>query len=179
MARNVVLVNENDEKLGLADIWDAHKNPGQLHRAISVLLWRDSGDGGEVLLQLRSKLKPLWPIFWSNTCCTHPYDKESYIDCAQRRLKEEVGIKIAKRKLKKIYTFRYQADYDDKLSEHEVDTVVMGKYEGNFVLNKDEAAEASWVKWKWLKKEIEQNFYKYTPWFVMMVRDERLGEILE
>lgn len=192
MVRNIVLVNEQDEKLGLAEIWDAHKNPGKLHRAISVLLWRrresrhrDACRGFslryemEVLLQMRSNKKPLWPMFWSNTCCTHPYDEENYKDCAVRRLKEEMGIKIDKGKLKELYRFKYHADYDEGLSEYEVDMVVVGEYEGEYELNLDEVSDAKWVSWKWLEKDVQKNVEEYVPWFVLMVGNSEIERVMK
>ena len=44
------------------------------------------------MLQQRSAEKPLWPGYWSNTCCSHPRRGESYGVATQRRLHEELGI---------------------------------------------------------------------------------------
>jgi isopentenyl-diphosphate delta-isomerase len=66
----VVLVDKNDKVVGYKDKLEAHKNPVPLHRAVSVLIFNSGKD--KVLIQKRSKNKPTWPLYWSNTVCTHP-----------------------------------------------------------------------------------------------------------
>lgn len=170
--REVVLVNTNDKPLGLLDIWEAHKTPGVLHRAISVVLFNDQG---EMLLQQRSQHKPLWPMFWSNTFCTHPYDGENYIECAVRRGKEELGLKLNAKTLKPLYRFKYQAMYSPELSEHELDTVVIGKYNGEVQVIPEEVSEIKWVSIDWLKDDVIRNPNKYTPWFKLILKDSRFS----
>lgn len=178
MAKTVVLVDEKDKRFGVEEIFSAHKNPGKLHRAVSVVLWRDRNGKKEVLLQKRSEIKPLWPGYWANTCCTHPEDDESYLDCSVRRLKEEMGIRIVKSQLRELYRYKYQADYNSELSEHELDTVVVGNWDGEYEINRDEVAVANWVKWEWLIKDVEKNMHLYTPWVRMIVTDKRVGDVL-
>jgi isopentenyl-diphosphate delta-isomerase len=169
--RQVVLVDSEDRKLGLAGIWEAHRGRGMLHRAISVLLY----DGrGKVLLQRRSKQKPLWPLYWSNTVCTHPGDGEGYLECAVRRLKEEMGVEVVKEGLYELYRFEYQATYNSELAEHELDTVVMGEYRGEVKPNPDEVASYKWVKWGELVEDIGENPKSYTPWFQLMLREPQI-----
>ena len=65
MEEKVVLVNENNEVLGLMPKIEAHEK-GLLHRAISILLYNSSG---EMLIQQRAKTKYHWPLIWSNAVC--------------------------------------------------------------------------------------------------------------
>lgn len=179
VGRNVVLVDENDNKLGLEDIWVAHKNPGKLHRAISVVLWRKNEDKLEFLLQQRSEKKPLWPLFWSNTVCTHPLDGEGYIDCGIRRLREEMGIEYLGNNLKIVDRLQYQADYNNQLSENELDTIIFGEFVGEVKLNPDEAAESRWTYIDEIRKDIKANPSIYTPWFKILVSKRELISSLE
>lgn len=176
MGEQVVLIDKNDNKLGLMDKFGAHRNPGKLHRAISVLLWKNSVNGKKVLIQKRSAKKPLWPLFWSDTCSTHPRDGESYESCAIRRLKEEMGIKINEKVLQLVNKMYYQADYNEELSEHELDGLLVGKYEGDYEPNEDEVSDARWVSWEWLIVDLIKNKDNYVPWFQMMIQDEKIKE---
>lgn len=172
--RNVILVDELDRELGLIGILEAHKGFGRMHRAISILIHDGNGN---LLLQQRSRKKLLWPGYWTNTVCTHPNQGEGYLECATRRLREEMGIKISSQesvarsqeKLKIIYRFRYQAQYDREWSENELDTVMVGKYSGEVVPNPEEAMDYEWVDWEEVKKDVVANSGVYTPWFRLIV----------
>lgn len=173
--RKVVVVDEADNRLGVMGIWEAHQGEGVKHRAVSVLLYDEKG---RVLLQKRSGKKPLWPRCWSNTVCTHPYEGESSIDCAVRRLREEMGIEMDKDKLKEVYKLDYQAKYSNELSENEVTTVMVGEYGGEVRPNPDEAEESRWVGWMDLIKEIEKKPEAFTPWFRLIAYDERVRKMV-
>lgn len=173
----VVLVDEEDNKIGLMDKFEAHRGEGKLHRAISVLLWRDGKNGKEVLLQKRATTKLLWPLYWTNTICTHPRDVESHIDCAVRRLSEEMGISVDKNSLKLIYKQLYQAKYDENFSEYELDGVIVGEWNGVPKPNPDEAADWKWLSWRKLKIDLIKRPKFYTPWFDLIVKDKRLKEV--
>ncbi len=177
---DVVLVDKHGEKVGLLEKYAAHRNPGFLHKAISVLLYRKTEGGTEVLLQRRSEKKPLWPLYWANTVCTHPLEGESNLDCAVRRTKEEVGIALDKTKLQELYRFYYQADYDDKMSEHELDVVVVGEWDGGWDLNQEEVDELKWVNLGRLLELLKnpKADESYAPWFLMIIKDSRIRDLL-
>lgn len=165
----VILVDKNDNKIGLMEKMAAHKGGGALHRAVSVLLYRRKQGTIEVLLQQRGPAKPLWPFFWSNTVCTHPRDGESAIDCAVRRLKEEMGITLESENLTFIFKLLYQAKYNDVLSEHELDHVFIGEWDGEVALNREEAKASKWQPWDDLMAEMQENPSQYTPWFKKLI----------
>jgi isopentenyl-diphosphate Delta-isomerase len=96
------------------------------------------------------------------------------LDCAVRRLQEEVGIVMEMVQLHELYSFYYQAKYNQDWSEHEVDTVVVGEYFGNWVLNPEEAVDAKWIEWEELSKDMEVNPDFYAPWPKMIFEDKRL-----
>ncbi|MFC1647281.1 isopentenyl-diphosphate Delta-isomerase [Patescibacteria group bacterium] len=169
----VVLVDEFDNQLGLEVKLTAHLGKGKLHRAVSVLVWRPLGEGIELLIQKRSVNKSLWPGVWANTICTHPRDDESYKDCAVRRLDEEMGIKITGNQLEKVFQFKYQASFNDELSEHELDTVFLCNWDGRPNINQTEIADFLWIDMDALAKEMKEEPESYTPWFHMIMKDER------
>ena len=73
---NVVLVDINDNKLGLMEKLEAHRK-GLLHRAFSVFILDEKK---RLLLQKRALNKYHSPGLWTNTCCSHPRDNEDVID---------------------------------------------------------------------------------------------------
>lgn len=173
----VILVDEKDNKIGLMKKAAAHRTPGHLHRAISVLLYRKKDGKTEALLQQRGHRKPLWPLFWANTVCTHPRDKESLTSCAVRRLKEEMGIGIDEKKLRVVFPLIYASKYNEEFSEREVDHILVGEWDGEPKLNKREAEDYQWIELIKLKKDIDTS-QKYAPWFTLIVQDKRLHKTI-
>src|SRR5262252_1833083 len=81
----LILVDEADGEIGYMDRARCHAGRGMLHRAFSLLIFNADG---ELLLQQRAASKQLWPLFWSNSCCSHPRRHESIESAARRRLGE-------------------------------------------------------------------------------------------
>lgn len=171
----VVLVDRNDRVVGQKEKLEAHQHPVPLHRAISVVIRQKD----QFLIQRRSVDKQVWPLYWSNACCTHPKPGEAYECAATRRLKEELGITC---ELKKVFNFIYQAKYDDVWGENELDWVFIGEYEGGVYPNQEEVAAWRWIGTGELAREIKAGREKYTPWFRLILdrlfrlkRDEHPG----
>ena len=158
MEERVVLVNPQDEVLGLMEKMQAHEN-ALLHRAFSVFLFNNKG---EMLLQQRAAGKYHSPLQWTNACCSHPRENESYLDAAKRRLEEELGISA---ELTERFHFLYKADVGQGLWEHELDHVFTGQYKGDFTLNHEEVADIKYISIEDLKREIEEFPERYTEWF--------------
>jgi isopentenyl-diphosphate delta-isomerase len=169
---DVVLVDEKDKIISNKERYEAHKNPVPLHRAISVVIYDKKGK--KMLLQKRAADKLTWPLFWSNTCCTHPLPNETYLTCAKRRLKEEMGIVTP---LKELFYFIYDAMYDRQWGEHELDHVFIGKYSGKVVVDPKEAADYKWMDIEKLKKDTKENPDSYTPWFkIILTKLAKIGD---
>jgi len=165
---HLILVDEKDRPIGSESKEKCHQGEGLLHRAFSVFIFNSNN---ELLLQQRSKLKPLWPLSWSNTCCSHPRLNESIESAATRRLAEEVGMDTT---LQFLYKFTYAAKYLDFGSEREICHVFLGHCDSTPVINPDEIAEHRWISMEDLIIEVEQYPENFTPWFRM-----ELKEILE
>ncbi|MBO6657571.1 MAG: isopentenyl-diphosphate Delta-isomerase [Pseudomonadales bacterium] len=159
---DLILVNENDESIGTMPKRACHEADGRLHRAFSVFLFNEQGD---VLLQKRSEQKMLWPMYWSNACCSHPRDGETSEEAAHRRLQQELGIKA---ELTFLYKFQYHARYEDVGSEHELCWVWIGRAEAEDVdPNIHEIAEWRFFSKEELNQELDFNPEAYTPWMKM------------
>ena len=164
MEEQVVVVSENDEILGLMEKMNAHEN-GILHRAFSVFLFNDKG---EMLLQKRASGKYHSPNQWTNAVCSHPKIDETYLEGAQRRLNEELGITAD---LTEKFSFIYKADVGQNLWEHELDHVFTGNYEGNFALNEEEVSEIRYISMQQLDEEMNENPEKFTEWFKIILKE--------
>lgn len=154
----VVLVNEKDEKIGLMGKQEAHEK-ALLHRAFSVFIFNKKG---ELMLQRRALDKYHSPGLWANTCCSHQRDGESSIHAGKRRLMEEMGFETD---LKEATTFIYKADFDNGLTEHELDHILIGHYDGVPNLNPEEVADWKWMELESVKNDIQKNPEIYTAWF--------------
>lgn len=166
MEERVVLVSPNDEVLGLMGKMQAHEN-GLLHRAFSVFLFNDKG---EILLQRRAAEKYHSPTQWTNACCSHPRENESYHDAAIRRTQEELGINC---ELTERFHFIYKADVGQNLWEHELDYVFTGEYNGDFALNMQEVSKIKYVTISELNTDIQEHPEHYTEWFKIIWAEYR------
>jgi isopentenyl-diphosphate delta-isomerase len=154
----VVLVDERDVPIGAAPKLDVHRD-GLLHRAVSVMLFDDSG---RALLQQRALTKYHSPGLWSNTCCGHPTPGESPVDAARRRLREEMGIDGCA--LARVGAFMYRADVSGGLVEHELDHVFVGRWSGQPMPNVDEVGDWRWQSPASLRRELAEHSAEYTVW---------------
>ncbi|TXC85343.1 isopentenyl-diphosphate Delta-isomerase [Luteibaculum oceani] len=156
----VVLVNLQDEEIGVMEKMEAHEK-GMLHRAFSVFLFNDKG---EMLLQQRAEHKYHSGGLWTNTCCSHPKPGETPIQGANRRLMEEMGIQAD---LEHQFSFAYKSDYENGLSEHEFDHVFFGSFNEAPILNPEEAMDWKYIGVEDLEKEVAENPKDYTSWFLI------------
>ena len=158
MEENVILVDEKDNQIGIMPKMEAHEK-GLLHRAFSVFIFNENG---ELLLQQRAKDKYHSPLLWTNTCCSHQRIGESNVEAGRRRLYEEMGFTTD---LKEIFSFIYKAPFDNGLTEHELDYVLIGRYDDVPNINKEEVASYKWMTLQDVKKDIENSPEIYTEWF--------------
>ena len=151
---------------------EAHEK-GILHRAFSVFIFNKKG---ELLLQQRALDKYHSPGLWTNTCCSHQRDGESNIEAGKRRLQEEMGFNCD---LKELFWFVYKASFDNGLTEHELDHVMIGHYEDDPIVNLDEAAAFKWMTLDDVKKDMELQPELYTEWFKIIFNeyDQRLVKL--
>ena len=154
----VILVNEKDEKIGLMPKQEAHEK-AVLHRAFSVFIFNDRD---ELMLQQRALSKYHSPGLWTNTCCSHQRDGETSIEAGKRRLFEEMGFST---ELIQKTSFIYKAPFDNGLTEHEFDHVLVGKYNDDPVINPEEVANWKWMPLEDVREDIAQHPERYTAWF--------------
>jgi isopentenyl-diphosphate delta-isomerase len=203
-----ILVNEKDEEMGHASKEFCHlmknivdKETVTLHRAFSVFLFNEKG---ELLLQQRAAEKITFPLYWTNTCCSHPLYNPEYDEretrnqlgirrAAQRKLEHELGIAREQTHLEQ-YQFMtrilYMAPFDETWGEHEVDYCLMYQYHtpGAITLNinKNEVEEVKFVNKQKLIEMMNDSSLLFTPWFKLIAHkflfewwDALLGDKLQ
>ena len=161
MEEQVILVDEQDNPIGLMPKLEAHQK-AVLHRAFSVFIFNDKG---ELMLQQRAKHKYHSPGLWTNTCCSHQREGESNVQAGKRRLQEEMGFTT---ELREVTSFIYKAPFDNGLTEHEFDHVLLGYYEDDPEINPDEVASWKWMPLEEVKNDIDNHPDIYTVWFVII-----------
>jgi isopentenyl-diphosphate delta-isomerase len=154
----VILVNDLDEPIGLMPKLEAHQK-AVLHRAFSVFVLNDQN---EIMLQQRAHHKYHSPLLWTNTCCSHQRNGETNIEAGSRRLFEEMGFQTD---LKELFHFIYKAPFDNGLTEHELDHVMIGYYNGSPNINHEEVEDWKWMKIEDVKTDMVVNAAIYTVWF--------------
>jgi isopentenyl-diphosphate delta-isomerase len=162
MNEQVILVDKNDKEIGTEEKTKAHVD-GKLHRAFSIFIFNNSG---KMLLQKRASDKYHSGGLWTNACCSHPRPKENLAEATHRRLKEEMGFDCP---LKTRFRFIYKAALNNGITEHELDYVFTGLYEGEIKINPDEADDYKWIDIKSLKEDLACHPNDYTAWFKIAV----------
>ena len=156
----LILVDDADREVGHLDKAQCHAGAGILHRAFSLLIFNRNG---ELLLQQRAPSKRLWPLYWSNSCCSHPRRAESMEEAIHRRMREELGCSCP---LHYLFKFRYQAQFDATGAEHELCSVYVGRLSGPPKINRSEICAWRWVSPQALDEEMRgPDAGKFTPWF--------------
>jgi isopentenyl-diphosphate Delta-isomerase len=156
----LILVDEADREVGHMSKTQCHQGRGTLHRAFSLLIFNAAG---ELLLQQRAASKRLWPLYWSNSCCSHPRSAESMEAATQRRLQEELGVRCA---LQFLYKFQYQAQFDPAGAEHELCSVFIGCCTDDVRPDRGEILAWRWIAPEALQAELTgSGADRFTPWF--------------
>lgn len=169
LMEEVILVDSDDNVLGTMEKMEAHRK-GVLHRAFSILIFNSAG---ELLLQKRSKEKYHSGGLWTNACCSHPTPNESMDESVRKRLQYEMGIELHPTFAD---TFRYKAPLDNELTEHELDHVYVGHFDGTPDVNPEEVEDWKFVDIEDLRKAVKNHPEEYTAWFKLMMDHPVLKE---
>ncbi len=164
MEEQVILVDKDNNQIGLMNKMEAHEK-ALLHRAFSVFVFNDKN---ELMLQQRAAEKYHSPLLWANTCCSHQRDGEGNVAAGMRRLEEEMGFSCT---LEEKFSFIYKAPFDNGLTEHELDHVMVGHYNEAPKVNPDEVASYKWMSLSAVKQDIIDKPEIYTEWFKIIFEE--------
>ena len=156
---SLILVDEADREVGHMSKAQCHQGRGTLHRAFSLLIFNAAG---ELLLQQRAASKRLWPLYWSNSVCSHPRRSESMEAATRRRLQEELGVRCP---LQFLYKFQYQAQFDASGAEHELCSVFIGRCSDAIRPDRREIQAWRWISPEAMQTELAEEAKLFTPWF--------------
>lgn len=159
MEELVVLVNDNNEQIGVMPKLEAHNAHTPLHRAFSVYVFNKKG---EFLLTQRAKGKKVFPGIWTNSCCGHPGPGEKTEDSIKRRLKFELGLEPENLQLV-LPDFRYRAKMHG-IVENEICPVYIATVSATVKQNHEEVENYEWVDWREFQKRVKKNPRKYSKW---------------
>ncbi len=163
----VELVDATGAATGRSTVDEAHRPPGQLHRAFSVVL---TDPAGRVLLQRRAAVKTRFPLRWANACCGHPAPGIPVPEAALRRLGEELG--VAGVEVSEVGVHVYAAtDPETGRTEHEYDHVLLGQVDPDLPMLPDpsEIAEVGWVTRDELARGLSNHPNVYAPWLAGVI----------
>jgi isopentenyl-diphosphate delta-isomerase len=153
---NVILVNHNDEQIGLMPKLEAHEK--QFYIVLFQFCFKQQN---EIMLQQRASQNTIRHCY-GPTCCSHQRDGETNIQAGSRRLFEEMGFNT---ELKELFHFIYKAPFDNGLTEHELDHVMIGYYDDAPNINREEVEDWKWMKIEDVKSDMETHPALYTVWF--------------
>ncbi|MBO9563235.1 MAG: isopentenyl-diphosphate Delta-isomerase [Niastella sp.] len=154
----VILVNEQDEAVGVMEKIEAHRK-AVLHRAFSVFIFNSKG---EMLLQQRAFSKYHSGGLWTNACCGHPAPGELTGNAAARRLHEEMGFTT---ELHELFDFTYRHAFDNGLTEYELDHVFAGTWDAQMHPNPEEVHDHCFMSLDEIRQSMSEHPQQYTVWF--------------
>jgi len=169
----VILVDAQDNPIGSMEKLEAHQK-GCLHRGFSVII---KNTKGQYLLQKRAHSKYHSPGLWTNSCSSHPSPGEETIQAAIRRLNEEMGIK--KISLRPLFSFIYHIEFENSLSEHEFDHVLIGTYNNDIQTNSEEVEEFLWMYPEEINEWVTLNPEKFTYWFKLILSKMSFNKLFD
>ena len=84
--------------------------PGRYHLVVHICVFNREG---QMLIQLRSKNKVLWPGLWDVSVGGAAQKGDSSWLAAQRELAEELGIVVDLSQIRPAFTFNFESGFDD------------------------------------------------------------------
>ena len=161
----IIIVDENDNCLGIEEKEKCHNGEGILHRAFLAMVFNNEG---QLLLARRSKEKRLWPGYWDGTVASHLFEGENYLGATKRRLLQEIG--VVTNKIEYLSKFHYKIGYKDLGTEHEICAVlrVNGIDPDEINPNNEEISEIDFVDPGILLNKSLYN--KYAPWLMLAMQ---------
>lgn len=163
MSEDVILVDQDDNPIGMEEKVRCHLLDGKLHRAFTALIFDPDGN---LLLAKRSKEKMLWPGDWDGTVASHPRETETYLESAERRIPEELGISCS---MDYMIKFEYHVPYRDVGSENEICGTLIGIIDSHTKLCpiKGEIVDTMWISAAALAAKLEKSPEDYCPWMLI------------
>lgn len=168
------ILDENGHKTGkIMTMLAAHKQ-GLWHRSVHVWFINKKG---ELLLQLRSPKKKVWPNAWDISAAGHIDANQTSQEAATTEVKEEMGVDIGQDELQFLFRHKHFPQRGDFYENREFNDIYL--VEKNFRLEDlkrgEEVTDFKFLPWREFKKQIELK----TPGFVTHGEYVELFKIIE
>jgi len=147
----IIEVDKNDKKIGLRPRSDFYTGE-HIHRASHLILFNLEG---KILLPKRAKTKKWYPLHY-DYAVGGTVGNETYRNCIQREILEELGIEIPVERAFKYFSL-------DKGIDAAFRTVFVGRTNQQIKPN-EEVDSIKWVSQEELIKNIKQNSKNYAPY---------------
>ena len=167
----VILVDSEDNAVGEREKMEAHQL-GLLHRAFSVLVFNSKG---EMLLQKRAIDKYHSGGLWTNACCSHPMPGESLSQATHRKLRQKMGLSLHP---EFAFKFIYRTEFDNELTEHELDHVFIAVCDEVPSVNPEEVEDWKFMALPDLMKDITNHPENYTSWFRIILSHQEFTTVV-
>ena len=140
---------------------------GLWHRGVHVfLLTRD----GELLIQLRSKVRAQYPSVWDGSVSEHVKAGESYREAARRGLLEELGVEGID--VQPLVKFRMNYGPND----NEISTLFKGAVDPDRVrFDPGEIAQVDYLSLDKLLELMRRGDVAFSYWFIQLLRWYTIG----
>lgn len=155
------VVDEHNNVIGKEKRSTIHSK-GLFHRAVSIFIFNSKG---AVFLQKRSQQKSICPLKWDLSAAESLKAGETYLQAAERGLKEELNV-IAK--LSKLRDAHLQKNeyFDGEIKDFEFVELHKAVYDGEIVVDKEEVADGRFFWIDDVQRMIEDDIEQFTPWFL-------------
>jgi len=147
------VVDADERVIGLAPRSEIHRR-GLMHRSAHVLLMNRRG---EVFLQQRAESKDECPGLWDSAAAGHVDPGESYAQCAERELAEELGVTVAG----ELQYLGVLPASRETAFEHSA--VFLYRHDGPLRLDPVEVAGGAWLDPAALQRRVEADDATLTP----------------
>ena len=154
---------------------EAHRT-GLWHRSAHIWIYNNKS---EILLQLRSADKIIFPGRWDISSAGHIGAGEIPIESAIRELEEEIGLNVSDKDLQ-FYKISKQSSTYKSYTDNEFHYVYFLKYNddiSNLILQKEEVEDIRFYHIDFLKRELNINPGDFVPhgkyWFEIINEVEK------
>ena len=161
------VVDKEDRLVQYETKEEVHKS-GLLHRAFSVFLY--DRNKKVVLIQRRALEKYHSGGLWSNSCCSHKYQSETWEESITRCLRDELNMYETNTDahIQHLGTFYYFSDYGDN-KEHEIDRVFIYMPDAELCSqikpNPNEIMDVKWMTIEEIDVALKTTLLNFTSWF--------------
>ncbi len=155
----VILVDEENNQIGIADKETVHTKNTPLHRAFSLFLFNSKK---QLLVTQRALNKKTFPGVWTNSVCGHVSLGEAAFDAVKRRLSDELHVVATD--IKEVSPYRYRFADVNGVVENEICPIFIGFTNEDPKPSKSEVEAWKWVGWSEFLKTVKEHPGTYSPW---------------